>query len=100
MTEPAAAIPAYGLAAPTEEDALALLARALGPDGAAATWRTACAAVRVPCPAPAPDAGQLLRVCEHLSRMDGITGVVGNALAVRARVYVLLWQQQQTEPRP
>ena len=98
MTEPLAAIPAYGLAVPTDEDALALLARALGPDGAAATWRTACAAVRVPCPAPAPDAGQILRVAEHLSRMDGITGVVGNALAVRARVYVLL--AKQPEPRP
>ena len=85
---PHTAVPGYGLAPPTSDDALAYLARAVGPDRAAGVWLRACAAVGVP--RGGLDADQMMRVAEHLSREEGVVGVIGNSLVVRVRTYRLL----------
>jgi hypothetical protein len=91
-------IPRYRLAPPTEDDALGMLARVLGPEGAASTWLRCCreAGVR-------RDGGmhpaELLRVGERLADEEGVPGVIGTSLAVRARTYLLL-SAQHAGPGP
>lgn len=82
-------IPRYRLAPPTEDDALAMLARVLGVEEAASTWLRACRRAgvrRTDDLAPS----ELLRVCERLAEDEGRAGVIGGSLAVRARTYLLL----------
>jgi hypothetical protein len=85
---PSTAVPGYGLAPPTADDALAYLARAVGPDRAAGVWLRACAAVGAPRGGLSVD--EMMRVSEHLSREAGVVGVIGNSLLVRVRTYRLL----------
>ena len=90
-----ATVPRYGLAPPTEDDALAMLARALGADRAASVWIGARAAAGVRGGGGlTPE--QLLAVAERLAGGDGdgVTRVVASSLAVRARTYLLLLRHQ------
>ena len=91
-TETHEPIPRYRLAAPTEDEALGMLARVLGADGAAEAWLRACRAAGVRRGTGVGPA-ELLRVAERLAagcEGDGVPRVVGTALAVRARTYLLL----------
>lgn len=85
---PSPPVPGYGLAPPASGDALAFLARAVGPDAAAAEWLRACRA------AGAPSAGlsvdEMMRVSEELAKREGVVGVIGKSLVVRVRTYRLL----------
>src|SRR5690349_11059242 len=90
MTADPPTIPRYRLAPPSEDDALAMLARVMGADQAAATWLRACreAGVRRTDAGLAP--AELLRVAERLGKAPGSTGVIATSLAVRARTWLLL----------
>ncbi len=81
-------VPGYGLAPPNAHDALAFLARAVGPDAAAGEWIRACAAARVPSANLSVD--EMMRVSEELARREGVVGVIGKSLVVRVRTYRLL----------
>ncbi|HEX6041939.1 hypothetical protein [Longimicrobium sp.] len=87
------AVPGYALAPPTADDALAYLARAVGPDRAAGVWLRACAAVGAPRATLSVD--EMMRVSEHLAREQGVVGVIGQSLVVRVRTYRLLASAQQ-----
>lgn len=95
MDDRSATIPRYGLAPPTEDDALAMLARALGADRAASVWIGARAAAGLR-GGGALSPEQLLAVAERLAERgeDGVTRVVASSLAVRARTYLLLQRHQ------
>ncbi|HEX8391024.1 MAG TPA: hypothetical protein VF665_01605 [Longimicrobium sp.] len=84
------AIPGYGLAPPSKDDALAFLARGVGADQAAALWVRACRESGAS--ATARDLGPetLMKVAEWLARQSGIVGVIGTSLSVRLRTYRLL----------
>ncbi|HEX2202490.1 MAG TPA: hypothetical protein VHG91_04310 [Longimicrobium sp.] len=90
-----ATVPRYGLAPPTEDDALAMLSRALGSDRAVSAWMAARAAAGVRGGAPlTPEA--LLAVAERLQgEGDGVARVVAGSLAVRARTYLLLMRHRE-----
>jgi hypothetical protein len=81
----------YGLAPPTEDDAVTMLARVLGVDGATRAWLRACRAAGV-----SRDGvhrlspGELLRVGEALVKGEGAERAIGTSLAVRARTWLLL----------
>src|SRR3954469_4774122 len=84
-------LPRYGLAPPSEDDALSMLARVIGVDRAAAAWARARreAGLGVPgrtelCPA------ELLRVAEVLTRSERPERATCTSLAVRARTWLLL----------
>ena len=90
-----ATLPRYGLAPPSEDDALTMLARVIGVDRAAAVWARALreagfgvAGRTVLGPA------ELLRVAEVLMRSTGAERAIGNSLAVRSRTWLLLNREQ------
>jgi hypothetical protein len=85
---PPAAVPGYDLSPPTRHDALAFLARAVGPDRAAGVWMRACADAGVPRGDLSPD--EMMRVSETLARQEGVVGVIGKSLVVRVRTWRLL----------
>jgi hypothetical protein len=81
----------YGLAPPTEDDALTMLARVMGVDGATKAWLRACEAAGVSRHGVhrlSPE--ELLRVGETLIRGQGAERAIGTSLAVRARTWLLL----------
>jgi hypothetical protein len=81
-------VPGYGLAPPTAGDAVAFLARAVGPDQAATTWLRACAQAGA---RPADlSVDEMMRVSERLAAEEGVVGVIGQSLVVRVRTYRLL----------
>ena len=82
-------VPGYGLAPPTPEDALAFLARGVGADRAAAVWMRACQDAGVP-GRGALTVEQMMHVAERLGEHEGVVGVIGKSLVVRARTYRLL----------
>jgi hypothetical protein len=90
MTSQAPTIPRYRLAPPTEDDALAMLARVLGVDQAAATWLRACEEAGVRRTDAGLSPAELARVSETLAKAPGSTGVIGTSLGVRARTWLLL----------
>jgi hypothetical protein len=92
MATPSSTVPGYGLAPPTQGDALASLARAVGPDRAADLWLRACAEAGVP--RSNLDVDDMMRVAERLAEQEGVVGVIGTSLAVRARTYRLLASTQ------
>ncbi|HEX6750960.1 MAG TPA: hypothetical protein VF092_26970 [Longimicrobium sp.] len=81
----------YGLAPPNEEDALTMLARVMGVDGATKAWLRACRAAGVSRDGVhrlSPE--ELLRIAEQLVRGEGAERAVGTSLAVRSRTWLLL----------
>jgi hypothetical protein len=83
----------YGLAPPSEDDALGMLARVLGVDRAAKAWLRArrTAGVREH-GALSPE--ELLRAAEALTQGEGCEPAVGTSLAVRVRSWILLNRQR------
>lgn len=77
--------PGYGLAAPTEQDALTSLARLLGPDKASETWGAARTAAGHRSGALTPEA--YASVLNELKAQGGMAGIVGNSMSVRLRTY-------------
>jgi hypothetical protein len=88
MATPSSTIPGYGLGPPTQGDALASLARAVGPDRAAGVWLRACADAGAP--RTNLDVDEMMRVAERLAEQEGVVGVIGKSLVVRVRTYRLL----------
>ena len=88
-------LPRYGLAPPSEDDALSMLARVIGVDRAAAAWVRALRELGLGAAGRA-DLGpaELLRVAEVLARSEGAERAIGTSLAVRARTWLLLNRQQ------
>lgn len=85
-------IPRYGLAPPSENDALTMLARVMGVHEAAKVWIRARAAAGLrPLGALTPE--ELLRAAEALSKGGGVEPAVGTSLAVRVRSWILLNRQ-------
>lgn len=84
------AVPGYGLAPPSKDDALAFLARGVGPDAAASLWVRACRESGVPVDARELAPEPMMKVSEWLSRQAGVVGVIGASLVVRLRTYRLL----------
>ncbi|HVG45996.1 MAG TPA: hypothetical protein VM890_14740 [Longimicrobium sp.] len=84
-------LPRYGLAPPSEDDGLTMLARVIGVDRAAAAWARARREAGL---GPAGRTGlgpaELLRVAEVLVRSEGAERAIGTSLAVRARTWLLL----------
>lgn len=80
-----ATVPGYGLAAPTEQDALDSLARLLGPDRAPETWAAARAAAGHRFGPLSMDA--YAAVLNQLKTQGGMAGIVGNSMSVRLRTY-------------
>jgi hypothetical protein len=85
---PAPMIPGYDLSPPSRHDALAFLARAVGPDRAAGLWMRACADARATRGDLSVD--EMMRVSEQLAQQEGVVGVIGKSLLVRVRTYRLL----------
>ena len=85
---PPSTIPGYQLAAPSEQDALTFLARALGADQAASLWMRACREGGGRAGSLSLD--ELERVVQALAREEGAAGVVGSSLSIRVRSYRLL----------
>lgn len=85
---PSSTIQGYKLAAPTEQDALTFLARAIGADEAAGLWLRTCRAAGAR--AGAMSMEELERVVQALAKEEGSAGVVGSSLAIRVRTYRLL----------
>lgn len=90
MTADPPTIPRYRLAPPTEDDALAMLARVLGVEKAAATWLRACREAGVRHTGSGLPPADLARVAERLGKSAGSTGVIGTSLGVRTRTWLLL----------
>jgi hypothetical protein len=84
------AVPGYGLAPPSKDDALAFLARGVGADEAASVWVRACRESGVPVDARDLGPEPMMKVSEWLSRQTGVVGVIGSSLVVRLRTYRLL----------
>jgi hypothetical protein len=84
-------IPHYGLALPSEDDALSMLARVIGVDRAAAAWARARRAAGLGSDHRAAlNPAELLRVAEVLVRTEGAERAIGTSLAVRCRTWLLL----------
>lgn len=81
-------VPGYGLTPPTPGDALAFLARAVGPDRAATEWLSACQ--RAGTPRADLSVDEMMRVSEQLAGEEGVVGIIGQSLLVRVRTYRLL----------
>jgi hypothetical protein len=88
-------LPRYGLAPPSEDDGLTMLARVIGVDRAAAAWGRARREAGLGL-ADRTGLGpaELLRVAEVLVRSDGPERAIGTSLAVRARTWLLLNREQ------
>jgi hypothetical protein len=84
-------LPRYGLAPPSEDDALSMLARVIGVDRAAAAWARARREAGLGM-GGGTELGpvELLRVAEVLMRSDGAERAIGTSLAVRSRSWLLL----------
>lgn len=93
-------LPGFGLAPPSEADVLASLGRSLGcPRRAGAAWTAACSAAGVRVGGRAtPEA--MLRAMGQLGAQGGPAGVVGKAMTVRLRTYLLLSQRQGPPSSP
>lgn len=81
----------YGLAPPTEDDAVTMLARVMGVDGATRAWLRACGEAGVDrrkVHKLSPE--ELLRVAEKLIIGAGPERAIGTSLAVRSRTWLLL----------
>lgn len=87
------AVPGYALAAPTEQDAVTFLARALGPDRAVSLWVRTCQDAGVRSGKLSLD--ELERAALALSKHEGVAGVIGNSLVIRLRTYRLLEKTRQ-----
>ena len=81
-------LPGYALAAPTEQDAITFLARALGADPAVSLWVRTCQDAGVRSGKLTLD--ELERAAQALARREGVAGVIGNSLVIRLRTYRLL----------
>ena len=88
-------LPRYGLAPPSEDDGLTMLARVIGVDRAAAAWTRARREAGLGL-ADRTSLGpaELLRVAEVLVRSDGPERAIGTSLAVRCRTWLLLNRAQ------
>ena len=87
-------LPRYGLAPPSEDDALTMLARVTGVDRAAAAWARARREAGLGGDHRAAlDPAELLRVAEVLVRAEGSERTIGTSLAVRCRTWLLLNRQ-------
>ena len=84
---------------PTRDDALAFLARAIGPDRAASTWVRAVAAVGVGSAGGELTVDEMLKVAERLAAEPGVVGVIGTSLAVRLRTYRLMASAQSAREK-
>jgi hypothetical protein len=86
----------YGLAPPSEDDALGMLARVIGVDRAAAVWARAHREAGLGgAHGEALGPAELLRVADVLVRSDGPERAIGTSLAVRARTWLLLNRVQE-----
>jgi hypothetical protein len=84
-------IPRYGLAPPSEDDGLSMLARVIGVDRAAAAWARARREAGLGTNHRAAlGPAELLRVAEVLVRSGGAERAIGASLTVRARTWLLL----------
>ncbi|HYR09527.1 MAG TPA: hypothetical protein VEQ60_17265 [Longimicrobium sp.] len=88
-------VPGYALAAPTEQDAITFLARALGPDAAVSLWVRTCQEAGVRSGRLTLD--ELERAAQALARQEGVAGVIGNSLVIRLRTYRLLERTRQLQ---
>jgi hypothetical protein len=87
----AGTLPRYGLAPPSEDDALSMLARVIGVDRAAAAWARARREAGLGLGGRAElGPAELLRVAEVLVRSEGPERAIGTSLAVRSRTWLLL----------
>lgn len=86
-------VPGYALAAPTEQDAITFLARALGADRAVSLWVRTCHEAGVRSGRLGMD--ELERAAQALSKQEGVAGVIGNSLVIRLRTYRLLEKTRQ-----
>jgi hypothetical protein len=89
------AVPGYALAAPTEQDAVTFLARALGTDRAVQLWVRTCQDAGVRSGKLSLD--ELERAALALSKHEGVAGVIGNSLVIRLRTYRLLERSRQLQ---
>ena len=84
-------IPRYGLAPPSEDDGLTMLARVIGVDRAASAWARARREAGLGAAGGAElGPAELLRVADVLMRSDGAERAIGTSLAVRSRTWLLL----------
>lgn len=89
------AVPGYALAAPTEQDAITFLARALGADRAVSLWVRTCQEAGVRSGKLSLD--ELERASLALSKQEGVAGVIGNSMVIRLRTYRLLEKTRQLQ---
>jgi hypothetical protein len=89
------AVPGYALAAPTEQDAITFLARALGADRAVSLWVRTCQEAGVRSGKLSLD--ELERAAQALSKHEGVAGVIGNSMVIRLRTYRLLEKTRQLQ---
>jgi hypothetical protein len=99
MTEKSVHAAEHGLVPPTRDDALAFLARAIGPDRAASTWVRAVAAAGVGTRGRELDVDEMLTVAERLAAEPGVVGVIGTSLVVRLRTYRLMAATQSAREK-
>lgn len=88
-------VPGYALAAPTEQDAITFLARALGADRAVSLWVRTCQEADVRSGKLSLD--ELERAAQALSQQEGVAGVIGNSMVIRLRTYRLLERTRQLQ---
>ena len=89
------AVPGYALAAPTEQDAITFLARALGADRAVSLWVRTCQEAGVRSGKLSLD--ELERAAQALAKQEGVAGVIGNSMVIRLRTYRLLEKTRQLQ---
>ncbi|HEX6368436.1 MAG TPA: hypothetical protein VF006_05880 [Longimicrobium sp.] len=94
-TPPQNPVPGYALAAPTEQDAITFLARALGADRAVSLWVRTCQEAGVRSGRLGLD--ELERAAQALAGQEGVAGVIGNSLVIRLRTYRLLEKTRQLQ---
>jgi hypothetical protein len=88
-------VPGYALSAPTEQDAITFLARALGADRAVSLWVRTCQEAGVRSGKLTLD--ELERAAQALAKQEGVAGVIGNSLVIRLRTYRLLERTRQLQ---
>lgn len=88
-------VPGYALAAPTEQDTITFLARALGADAAVSLWVRTCQEAGVRSGRLSMD--ELERAAQALSKREGVAGVIGNSMVIRLRTYRLLEKTRQLQ---
>ena len=85
-----APVPGYDLTCPGEEDAVAALARVLGPERARTVWDESCRAVGIRRGPRALDTGQVEEVARQMAAGSGVPKMIGNSILIRLRTYTLL----------